>query len=84
MTITSIGGGVNNSGGSGGSVFDTAVQGLRQAAERAGRDAESIVRGPVDPAVIVDLNAAALGFKASAAMVRTGDEMQRTLLDIIA
>lgn len=69
---------------SGSDAFATAVQGLRRATSQANSAAQRIVEGEIEPRPIVELKSAEHGFKANAAVIRTLDEMDERLLDILA
>lgn len=62
----------------------TAVQGLQRASNQANTAAQRIVEGEVDAKPIVELKSAEHGFAANAAVIRTLDEMDDRLLDILA
>ena len=62
----------------------TAVAGLSKGTERAHKAAVEIASGNIDAEPVVDLIIAEHEVKANAEVVRTADEMSRTLLDILA
>jgi flagellar hook protein FlgE len=62
----------------------TAIEGLKKAQNTLDNAAQNIAGGSQDPQDIVSLSQAATGFKANAAVIRTQDEMSKTLLDITA
>ena len=64
-------------------VLQTAVQGLHKASEKAAGAAERIVTGPVEAEDVVDLKTAEIEFKANAKVVKTAEELQDRLLDIL-
>jgi flagellar hook protein FlgE len=66
------------------STISTAIDGLKKAQNTLDKAAQNIAGGAQDPEDIVSLSQAATGFKANAAVIRTDDEMTRTLLDIKA
>lgn len=69
---------------SGSDAYAAAVQGLRRASSQADSAAQRIVQGEIEPRPVVALKSAEQGFKASAAVIRTLDEMDDRLLDILA
>lgn len=70
--------------GVGSSALYTAVAGMQRETGRVNQDANSIVGGNLAPAPVVDMNLAAVGFKADAKVAKVADEMSQTLLDIFA
>jgi flagellar hook protein FlgE len=66
------------------SATSTAVEGLKKATNTLQNAAQNIAGGSQDPQDIVSLSQAATDFKANAAVIRTQDEMSKTLLDIKA
>src|SRR5262249_12263383 len=62
----------------------TALQGLKKAQDQLQQAANSIAGGSQDPEDVVSLSPASIGFKANAAVIRTDDQMQQSLLDITA
>ena len=69
---------------SGAGMFPAALAGLGRASERAARAAADIASGHLDPRPIVDLKLAETDFKANARVLAAADEMERSLLDILA
>ena len=66
------------------STVSTAIDGLKKAQNTLENAAQNIAGGSQDPQDIVSLSQAATSFKASAAVIKTDDEMQKSLLDIKA
>jgi flagellar hook protein FlgE len=64
--------------------ISTAIQGLKKADSQLNQAAQNIAGGSQDPEDIVALSEASTGFKANAAVIRTADDMTKTLLDIKA
>ena len=64
--------------------YASAVQGLSRASATAGSAAARIASGEIEPRPIVELKTAEHAFKANAAVLRTLDEMNDRLLDILA
>ncbi|MDQ7249537.1 flagellar basal body rod C-terminal domain-containing protein [Dongia sedimenti] len=62
----------------------TAIEGLKKAQNTLQNAAQNIAGGSQDPQDIVSMSQAATSFKANAAVIRTQDEMSKTLLDIKA
>ena len=62
----------------------TAVQGLKKAQDQLQQAANNIAGGSQDPQDIVSLSQASTGFKANAAVIRTDDQLNKSLLDIKA
>ncbi|GAB2178224.1 flagellar basal body rod C-terminal domain-containing protein [Dongia sp. agr-C8] len=62
----------------------TAIEGLKKATNTVNDAAQNIAGGSQDPQDIVSLSTAATSFKANAAVIKTSDEMTKTLLDIKA
>lgn len=62
----------------------TAVQGLKRASAQAGEAAGRIAGGEIEPRTVVAPKTAETAFKANAAVIRTADEMQHRLLDVLA
>lgn len=62
----------------------TAIEGLKKAQNTLDNAAQNIAGGSQDPQDIVSLSQAATSFKANAAVIKTNDEMSKTLLDIKA
>jgi len=62
----------------------TAIEGLKKAQSQLEGAAQNIASGSQDPQDIVSLSQAATGFKANAAVIKTDDQMTKSLLDITA
>ncbi|WP_395018312.1 flagellar basal body rod C-terminal domain-containing protein [Dongia sp.] len=62
----------------------TAIEGLKKATNTVNNAAQNIAGGSQDPQDIVSLSQAATSFKANAAVIKTSDEMTKSLLDIKA
>ena len=62
----------------------TAIEGLKKAQNTLENAAQNIAGGSQDPQDIVSLSQAATSFKANAAVIKTEDELTKTLLDIKA
>lgn len=62
----------------------TAVNGLKRAQQQLDDTAQNIASGSLDPKDIVDLSLAANSFKANVAVVKTADEMSKSLLNVVA
>ncbi len=62
----------------------SAIEGLKKAQEKMLESAENIAQGSLDPEDLVSLSLAAAGFKANVAVLKTEDEMTKSLLDIVA
>ena len=61
-----------------------AIEGLKKAQNTLDKAAQNIAGGSQDPQDIVSLSQAATSFKANAAVIKTSDEMTKSLLDITA
>jgi len=61
-----------------------AIEGLKKAQNTVDQAAQNIAGGSQDPEDIVALSQAAIGFKANAAVIKTDNEISKTLLDIKA
>ncbi len=68
----------------GSDAYATAVQGLQRANAQADKAANRIVSGEIEARPIVELKTAETAFKANAAVIRTLDELDDRLLDILA
>jgi hypothetical protein len=66
------------------SATSTAIEGLKKAQNTVNQAAQNIAGGSQDPEDIVSLSQAATSFKANAAVIKTDDEISKTLLDIKA
>ena len=62
----------------------TAIEGLKKAQSTVDQAAQNIAGGSQDPQDIVALSQAATSFKANAAVIKTDNEISKTLLDIKA
>ena len=60
------------------------IEGLKKATSTIDNAAQNIAGGSQDPQDIVSLSQAATSFKANAAVIKTSDEMTKSLLDITA
>ncbi len=61
-----------------------AIEGLKKALSTIDTAAQNIAGGSQDPQDIVSLSQAATRFKANAAVIKTDNEITKTLLDIQA
>ncbi len=61
-----------------------AIEGLKKAQSTLDTAAQNIAGGSQDPQDIVSLSQAATSFKANAAVIKTDNEITKTLLDIKA
>ena len=61
-----------------------AIEGLKKAQNTLDNAAQNIAGGSQDPQDIVSLSQAATSFKANAAVIKTDDQLAKTLLDIKA
>ena len=61
-----------------------AIDGLKKAQNTVGQAAQNIAGGSLDPQDVVSLSQGANNFKANAAVIKTADEMTKSLLDIKA
>ena len=66
------------------SATTNAIDGLKKAQSQLEQASQNIAGGSQDPQDIVSLSQAATGFKANAAVIKTDDELTKTLLDIKA
>lgn len=57
---------------------------IQRGASRADAAAERIVKNPVDPADLVELNTAKRESEIGARLVRTGDDLAQSVLDVLA
>jgi flagellar hook-associated protein FlgK len=62
----------------------TAIEGLKKATSTVNDAAQNIAGGSQDPQDIVSLSQASTSFQANAAVIKTSDEMTKSLLDITA
>jgi flagellar hook protein FlgE len=66
------------------STISNAIDGLKKAQNTLDNAAQNIAGGSQDPQDIVSLSQAATSFKANAAVIKTDDQLSKTLLDIKA
>jgi hypothetical protein len=81
MTSSSVG---SSSTGFRPSALDVAAAGMQAAAERLDDDARSIAANGPDVGPIVDLGVQGHVYGALARVIRTNDEMTRSLVDLLA
>lgn len=62
----------------------SAIEGLKKAEEKTLQAAQNIASGALNPEDVVSLSLAATDFKANVAVLKTNDEMTKSLLDIVA
>jgi flagellar basal body rod protein FlgC len=67
-----------------GSASQAAIEGLKRAQEKTQVAAQNIAEGSLNPEDVVSLSLAAADFKANVAVLKTEDEMTKSLLDIVA
>jgi len=67
-----------------GTIFSTAVQGMRKAEGKAADAAGRLASGEIEARHVVDLKQAETAHKANGAVVRTADRMHDRLLDLLA
>jgi flagellar hook protein FlgE len=72
MSVASVGAGP----------FYAALSGMQRESDRVAAAAGQIVSGNLDPQPAVDMNVAAVGFKADAKVAEVANQMSQTLLDI--
>jgi len=65
-------------------VLQTALAGLNRATGKVNAAAANIAAGELDPKDVVDLKLGETAFKANAAVVRTAQDLDQHLLDILA
>lgn len=65
-----------------GGAFAFAQNGMTQAGQQLHGAAQNIASGQLDPKDMVDVRLAEHSFDASAAVMRTADEMAKSLLDV--
>jgi flagellar hook protein FlgE len=63
---------------------NSAISGLKRAQDQLDQSAQNVASGSLDPKDVVDLSQAANLFKANVAVLKTSDEMQKSLLDVVA
>ena len=63
---------------------NTAVNGLKRVEQQLQGTAQNIASGSLDPKDVVDLSTEANSFKANVAVVKTADEMTKSLLNVVA
>lgn len=61
-----------------------AIGGLQRAEQRLGNTAQNIANGSLDPKDVVDLRLEANLFKANTKVLKTTDEISKSLLDVVA
>jgi flagellar hook protein FlgE len=66
------------------SITANAIDGLKKAQDTLQNAAQNIAEGSQDPQDIVSLSQASTGFKANAAVIKTEDQLSKSLLDITA
>ncbi|MBP2302327.1 hypothetical protein [Azospirillum picis] len=62
----------------------SALEGLRTSQARADDASERIASGDLDPAVVLDLSSAQVGFAANAKVLQATQENSKRLLDLLA
>lgn len=67
-----------------GSASQVAIEGLKRAQEKTQVAAQNIAEGSLNPEDVVSLSLAAADFKANVAVLKSEDEMTKSLLDIVA
>lgn len=67
-----------------GSASQAAIEGLKRAQEKTQIAAQNIAEGSLNPEDVVSLSLAAADFKANVAVLKSEDEMTKSLLDIVA
>ncbi len=67
-----------------GSASQAAIEGLKRAQEKTQVAAQDIAEGSLNPEDVVSLSLAAADFKANVAVLKSEDEMTKSLLDIVA
>lgn len=67
-----------------GSASQAAIEGLKRAQEKTLAAAQNIAEGSLNPEDVVALSLAAADFKANVAVLKSEDEMTKSLLDIVA
>ncbi len=67
-----------------GSASQAAIEGLKRAQEKTQVAAQNIAEGSLNPEDVVSLSLAAADFKANVAVLKSEDEMTKSLLDIVA
>lgn len=67
-----------------GGAFSFAQSGMTQATRQLHGTAQNIASGQLDPKDTIDMRLAENSFDASAAVMRTADEMAKSLLDVKA
>lgn len=73
MEISSLGG-----------ASHSAIEGLKRAEEKTLQAAQNIAEGSLNPEDVVSLSVAAADFKANVAVLKSTDEMTKSMLDIVA
>ncbi len=67
-----------------GSASQVAIEGLKRAEEKTLQAAQNIAEGSLNPEDVVSLSLAAADFKSNVAVLKTQDDMTKSLLDIVA
>lgn len=67
-----------------GSASHSAIEGLKRAEEKTLQAAQNIAEGSLNPEDVVSLSVAAADFKANVAVLKSTDEMTKSMLDIVA
>lgn len=67
-----------------GSASQAAIEGLKRAQEKTQVAAQNIAEGALNPEDVVALSLAAADFKANVAVLKSENEMTKSLLDIVA
>lgn len=65
------------------STISNAVEGLKKAQNQLAETAQNVAEGEVSAEDVVSLSLAATSFKANAAVIRTDNEVQKSLLDVV-
>lgn len=67
-----------------GSAAQVAIEGLKKAEEKTQQAAQNIAEGSLNPEDVVSLSLAAADFKSNVAVLKTQDDLTKSLLDIVA
>jgi len=62
----------------------TALNGLKRNEQQLDNTAQNIASGSLDPKDVVDLSTEATSFKANVAVLKTTDELNKSLLNIVS
>lgn len=62
----------------------SALEGLKKAEDKTLQATQNIAEGSLNPEDVVTLSLAAADFKANVAVLKTSNEMNKSLLDIVA